>query len=72
MTTGIPTIYADLNYAYPSRGQRRYTLYRREATGEVIKLDSYQFNSLKPAERKAYALLVASERARNRTVYLGD
>ena len=66
----METFFADLNPGYPSKGERRYCVYRR-TNGELFKLPK-QFNSLKRAEQFAYTLEVRNERRRLAVPYLGD
>jgi len=62
--------YADLNPAWPSKGERRYAIFRREDNGETHKLWR-QYNALRPANVAAYKLQVQYERSRE-APYLGD
>jgi hypothetical protein len=65
--------YADLNPHWPSKGQRKYCVFRKDDDeAPTYKLDRLQFSQLRPAEREAYRLTVLHERARNRSIYLGD
>ena len=61
---------ADLNPAYPAKGERRYVVYRVE-NGERVKLPR-QFNKLTAAERHAYIVETNFWRRTNRRVYVGD
>ena len=61
---------ADLNPAYPAKGERRYCVFRVE-DGKRLKLPR-QFNKLNTAERHAYEVAVRYERRTNRIVYVGD
>jgi hypothetical protein len=67
----VTKFYADLNPAYPSKGERKYAAFRREDS-EVIKLK--QFNALKAAEKWAIELERRYWRRENaaRYPYLGD
>lgn len=65
------TFFADLNPAYPSRGQHRYSVFRREPDGSATRLTSRSFVTLRRAARAAHQMQVTFER-RRRPVYLGD
>jgi len=63
--------YADLNPAYPAKGERRYCIFEREDNGSR-RSTGRAFNSLKVATKYAYGLTVGRERQRNRIIYPGD
>lgn len=66
----MTTYFADLNPAYPAKGERRYCVYAREL-GELNKCPR-QFNALRSAERFAFKLQVRHEQQMSRRIYVGD
>jgi hypothetical protein len=60
---------ADLNPAYPSKGQLRYVVYAKHADG--ARFEAKQFRSLQRANEYAYKREVQYERSHG-VPYLGD